>query len=520
MLTLRYITLPFMVVAVAIFTPGMAVQSAPDNMLAPVVPGEGHPWQSHPLLTVGDRIGDYVFPGIPDGMVAVTTDQGKTVDLYINHELREKFGYPYTLGNSTRLTGARISLVRVDTASRLPVSAGLAYDTIIDRKGQVVKAAEQINERGDGTAGLSRLCSARMVEAGLLGFQDTIYLTGEETDRADSHGRGGTVWALDVANRTLWAAPDLGRGAWENLTPVKTGDSSEVALLLGDDEPDAPLYLYRGRKMMQGNFLQRNGLAGGSLYCWRADNGATSPGAFHGTGARKTGTFVPVPVKDVNGKGRRGHDTLGYLDSGRIRDAAKKSGCFRFSRPEDLHNNPANPGQVVFASTGRIGLFASDVWGSVYTIDMDTANLAATIQILYDGDDPDHRDEGIRNPDNLTWSEDGYIYVQEDNAIGMGLFGANGKEASVWRINPDDGEAKRIAMIDRTAVLPRGSHDDDAGKTGAWESSGIIDVSRFFSRSDKQTTLLLNVQAHGIVDGIIGGNKNLVQSGQVILLSN
>lgn len=520
MLKLCYFTLPYMAAAIFSLTPGMATESAPGSMLAPVTTNAGQPWKVEPLLTVGDRIGNYVFPGIPDGMGALTAGDRKSVDLYINHELPEKYGYAYTLTNGTRLAGARISLVSVDSSTRQPVSAGLAYDAIIDRKGQVVTAAEQVNERGDNSAGLSRLCSARMVEAGTLGFQDTTYLTGEETDKSDSHGRGGTVWALDVDNRTLWAAPDLGRGAWENLTPVNTSDVNEVAMLLGDDEPDAPLYLYRGRKKAQGNFLQRNGLEGGSLYCWRADNGAKSPNAFQGTGDRQTGTFVPVPVKDVSRKGRLGYDGLGYLDSGSMRDAAHKSGCFRFSRPEDLHNNPEDPDQVVFASTGRISLFAGDVWGSIYMIDMDTANLTATIQILYDGDDEDHRDEGIRNPDNLTWSEDGYIYVQEDNAIGMGLFGGNGKEASVWRINPDNGESERIAMIDRSVVLPSDSHDDHSGITGTWESSGIIDVSRFFSIKENQTTLLVNVQAHGIVDGIIGGNRNLVQSGQILLLAN
>jgi hypothetical protein len=167
-----------------------------------------------------------------------------------------------------------------------------------------------------------------------------------------------------------------------------------------------------------------------------------------------------------------------------------------------------------------MGLFPSDAWGTLYTVDVDIDRLTAKIEILYDSDDKGHREAGIRSPDNLTWAQNGSIYVQEDHAIGLGLFGANGVEASIWELQPDTGIGKRIAMIDRNAVLPKDGHDRYAGRIGAWKLSGVTDVSRWFATRPGQTVLLASVQAHGIRDGRISGKRHLVESGQILLLKN
>ena len=47
-------------------------------------------------------------------------------------------------------------------------------------------------------------------------FVDTVFLSGEESS-------DGTMWVLDAKTQSLWATPVLGRGGWENATPVDTG---------------------------------------------------------------------------------------------------------------------------------------------------------------------------------------------------------------------------------------------------------------------------------------------------------
>ena len=165
-----------------------------------------------------------------------------------------------------------------------------------------------------------------------------------------------------------------------------------------------------------------------------------------------------------------------------------------------------------------------DAWGTIYRIDVDFEAMTAALKILYDGDDAgggrfSHPDEGIRNPDNLEWGEDGWIYIQEDKAKQQDpLFGSHsGQEASMWRLDPLTGTVERIARIDRSVVLPKGSTDESHSVIGAWESAGILDVTHLFHSRAGERLLLATVQAHTIRDGMIAKHK-LVEAGQLILL--
>jgi hypothetical protein len=172
----------------------------------------------------------------------------------------------------------------------------------------------------------------------------------------------------------------------------------------------------------------------------------------------------------------------------------------------------------------------------MYTIATNFATLEADLTIIYDGDADPTR--ALRSPDNLDWADDGFIYVQEDEAeeaslSGEPLFGpgaANPNEAGIVRLDPDTGDILRVANIDRSVVLdasiatPTNAVDTDAGKAGEWESSGILDVSSLFGE-DAGTLFIFDVQAHGIEDQdqfnagsrIIDGD--LVEGGQLLFLS-
>ncbi|MBN8279561.1 MAG: DUF839 domain-containing protein, partial [Gammaproteobacteria bacterium] len=220
-----------------------------------------------------------------------------------------------------------------------------------------------------------------------------------------------------------------------------------------------------------------------------------------------------------------GTDAAGWFDDPVLRAQAAAAGGFLYSRPEDLHTNPANPLEAVFTSTGQGNVYPADDWGGIYVATLrftptGAGDLAATarIRLLYDSDDT--RDRGIRSPDNLVWAGDGRIYVQEDMATKRAAFGADsGREVSIWSLDPaEPSRPVLVATVDRSAV-PAGSTDAKAGRIGEWESSGIIDASDLLAKSPGETVLLVDVQAHSVQDGVVGGPRDLVQASQLLLLT-
>jgi secreted PhoX family phosphatase len=492
----------------------------PSQMAGKTVEG----WGSSATFTVGETIGEgeeaYTPPGILDGMYAWDWSEA-TVRVFVNHELTSEAGYPYFLKNGTQLTGGRVSFFDLDKTTRTVKKAGLAFDTIYNRGGSEVDDPKDLEFEG-----LNRLCSANGVEAGSFGFVDDVFFTGEETD-------GGSEWALDVTNGALWAVPAMGRGAWESVAAIEPPAAGYVALLVGDDREGAPLLLYVGQKdaIGDGSFLDRNGLAVGDLYVW-APRFVSSPQDFNGTGSFSSGPFKKMNVYNPNKAGNTGWDELGYaLQETQDAKAAQK-GAFEFSRPEDVHTNPNDATQIVLASTGGRNKYPADKWGTLYTVKVNWFVNGAgklkpwgDVQIIFDGDDAggsqfSEPDRGIRSPDNLVWSGDGYIYVQEDRST-SGFGDVSGKEASVWQLDPvAPWKATRIAEMDRNVVAPAGVSDGDPDDLGDWESSGVLDVTALFETAPGETLLIADVQAHSIRDGVIGGGAGLVEGGQLIFLNN
>ncbi|WP_016949600.1 alkaline phosphatase PhoX [Anabaena sp. PCC 7108] len=491
-----------------------------------------------PIFTVGETIDSYTPPGILDGTGAFELNE-TTVRVLVNHELANDVGYNYTLESGASLPGARISYFDIDKRTLQIVDSGLAYDTIYNRAGDVVDAASDLE-----FGGINRFCSANLMEANHFGngkgFTDRIYFAGEETD-------GGTQFALDTATNELWALPWLGRAAWESATELDTGNTDQVALLIGDDRQTAPLILYVGEKNAagDGSFLDRNGLSEGKLYVWVADDTANAsdpieadPRDFSGSGSSTNGKFVEIDYYRPDLAGTNGYDAQGFATQEKQDALAAAVGAFKFSRPEDVATNPFDGTQAVLASTGRPEVFdGADTWGTTYKIDVDfgATEITANLNILYDGNDEGNKDFGLRSPDNLDWADNGLIYLQEDRAISADLFGAtSGEEASIWTIDPSAADpaatATRIAQVDRSGV-PSGQTDSSPTDIGNWESSGILDVSTLFGNAPG-TQFIFDVQAHSLRDGSIitatnidgngdgtaTANENLVQGGQLAFL--
>ncbi|NBP33501.1 MAG: DUF839 domain-containing protein, partial [Synechococcaceae bacterium WB6_1B_055] len=140
------------------------------------------------------------------------------------------------------------------------------------------------------------------------GNVDPLYLVGEESNTANG-GKGGYVMALDVKNNVLYAAPDLGRFSVEQALVVDTGDTSKVAYFIGDDSTPGPAWLYVGTKVAGStDFLARNGLKGGQLYVWVANDTTAhdQPVEVAGTGTTVAGSWKPIAVKDATKAGTTG----------------------------------------------------------------------------------------------------------------------------------------------------------------------------------------------------------------------
>jgi serralysin len=469
----------------------------------------------NPLFTVGDKIGSYAPPGILDGLGAFSLND-TTVRVFANHELAANNGYNYTLKNGLQLPGARVSYFDIDKASFQIVNSGLAFDTIINRAGEVVDAASDLE-----FGGLNRFCSAVLVEANQFGagngLTDRIFFTGEETS-------GGSQFALDTKTNTLYAVPWFGRAAWENVTEINTGTTNKVAFIIGDDRANAPLLLYVGDKNAKGDrsFLDRNGLAKGKMYVWVADdvNSATdaierSPSEFKGSGASTNGKFVEIPYYDPTKANTTGYDAQGFATQAKQDELAEAARFFKFSRPEDVATNPFDGTQVVLAATGNSA--SADIWGTTYKIDVEfnnitAGNITAKIDILYDGNDAGKQELGLRSPDNLDWADDGKIYINEDRSISAAQFGGAAKtEASIFRLDPNVADpAKtltRIAQIDRSAI-PAGQTDTAPTDVGNWETSGILDVSKLFGAKPGEL-FVFDVQAHSLRGGSIISATNI-----------
>jgi len=491
------------------------------------------------VFTIGEAIGNYIPTGTPDGMGAYLKD-ANTIRLLVQSEITKTSGYAYKLANGTELTGARIHYLDIDKASSQVIGAGLAYSKVFDRAGKEVTAAKQISGDASGNAGYDRFCAANLIEANAFGagkgFVDRIHLLGEESSSANNN-LGGTMVALDVASGTLYAVPDLGFGTWEAATVLDTGNTNQVALLLGDDFASAtigaPIYLYVGTKSTAAgaSFLERNGLKDGKLYAWVADQGAAlnRPSEFKGYGATANGKWVEIATKDASKAGSTGYDALGYKSAALLRADADSKNAFLGARIEDLDVNPNKTNQAVFVATGNETFDGgSDLLGTVYTLDVSFSSAGAptagTLKIVYDGDDAGNGPNGLRSPDNLAVSKDGFAYIQEDKAVYGGdadvKYGL--EKSSIWKLDLSSGKAIRWAQID-DSIDPDGSggqalDKNDAGyKAYGWESSGIIDVSNLYGNAPG-TDFFANIQTHGVKGGAIA-DFNLAAGGQIVKLT-
>ncbi|TWT47393.1 hypothetical protein [Botrimarina hoheduenensis] len=384
-------------------------------------------WRAFELLSQGDSLagigdagyGSTMTRGLFDGLGLYR--DGMELSVWLNHETTSAAISRVDL-DLTQMRSAIDSVIAGGGgAGFTPVlGVGYAYDAIYDGGYHAVNqplpiAIGTTAVAAYSSSNFSRFCSGtshpREAFGPGRGFLDSLYLTGEEVT-------GGHFYALDESTRTLWEATDLGLGSWENAAAVDTGNETHVALVLSSDVGSGTgdyLRLYVGRKEIDANgdgaidFLERNGLRGGDVYYFVPNSGSTTDlpdGAVSGLWSNST------------------------------------AGALRETKLEDIHTNPANGRQLVLA----------DQTDGIYRLQVDLAfTPAGTLDVANSPIAIDQLDDDdvapIGAPDNVTWSRDGKLYVQED-----------GDGDQIFQMNAEGGGISLLA-------------------TAASEPSGVIDAS-------------------------------------------
>ena len=384
-------------------------------------------WGSFELVTQGNDIsaisdagyGTTASRGTYDGLGAYRT--GNTLSIFVCHEVTDNAAISRVdvdLKKFRQAIDHSISGGATPFPDSFVTGIGYAYDTIYDGTYHAISnaapvASGTVDVGNYSDANFSRFCSGTSYAPGSFsddrGFADQVFITGEEV-----FNNTGRFFALDPTTRTLWEAPDLGGGSWENAALVDTGNTTHTALYLSEDNTGSRLQLYIGEKGVDANgdgeidFLERNGLRGGTRYYFIPDAGAST---------------TDLPDGAVSGKWST--STTGALTEDKL---------------EDAHTNPADGTELVLADQTD-GVYLVDLDLQFTAGSLDTAASSAHINQII----PESGDDSLGNPDNVTWSADGKIYVQQDGA-------GNG----IWQVDPDG--TNRV-LIANALSEPSGIYD-------------------------------------------------------------
>lgn len=428
-----------------------------------------------PIISVGDRVGRFMFEGLPDGIGLAPARHGK-VQAYVAHE-------------QTTVPFFGEADFEDSSVSKL----------VLDRRARVRRARVAL----PASAGFIRFCSAFMAGP-YEGFSRYTFFANEESNDvvdvpdgapygpdpavAPQRQAGYTV-AYDVRTGRYKQIEGMGRLNHEN-TVVIPGGWRRHSLWTTDDTFSAPssqLYMYLTRSIKD---MYRDK---GSLWAFQVthdnDGRVRRRDPFNGAndyldiqpGDDWKGRFIRVPKRIA-----KGNTDLPPQDA--LEQWSNDNNVFQFIRLEDLATDVHDPRTVYVADTGgtrivpdpetgRMTRFASSDTdqvgqadnGRIFKFEVSKRNprRVTSFSVLADGDaptsDPTYAD--MTSPDNIDTSRRS-LMVQED-----------ADNARILRYDFRSGDWSTVATV-----------NDPEG-----ESSGIVDASRWFGRG----AWLVNVQAHG-----------------------
>jgi hypothetical protein len=503
-----------------------------------------------PIISVGDTLGSgYTFESIPDG-IAVGKVNGKgTFDIYVNHEL-SKVPFGALPGGLTRAdaTNSLLSKLRLHQKSAGVLSGSFVIPS---------------------SAGYQRFCSNFMVGKA-QGFDRDLILTNEEArdivlrQENSWHGpntppgtgggvqlsepnseQAGVAVAYDIKKKTFKSIYSLGRSNHENELGVP--GYGHPVVLTGDDTFDAPSsQLYLLNASSGAAFWNDQG----TLHVFVSDNPAINDyGDLTTASPSVTGHFVPVPEAIAKGKVNGHEATAADFGFPPPPSTAIPNGpqwvleywsqnvahAFQFIRIEDLAYDRTNGKVVYFADTGEpralpdpatgvlrrapSGTLGPYMNGRLFKLALNTGDPAgtATLSILPGAN---FDDNGYNNansphqPDNVETTKSAIYFTEDPGSHNSQPTFAGATNARAWKYDLASHALTVVAEVDQLTA------QSGITNKGAWESSGIVDVSRIFGPG----SFLIDVQAHGWeLPGSIPSNDPSVvpkrERGQLLLLN-
>ena len=497
-----------------------------------------------PIITVGDTIGDYLFEAIPDG-ISFLPEGKNAARVWVNHETSTvPFGYNAaapTIANSFNdFVNSELSELVIRKGGQI-----LSAEKIIDTWDGFHRFCSNFLATTDGFEDRPLLFTN---EEGIdWVFEDVIEVNGiptgwnnEESIEGDEGAREiGAVVAVDVESgehQVIWG---MGRHNHENSVAIP-GYGMPV-ILSGDDS-----FVSSPAQAQVYSYIAADADAvwddEGSLYAFvpSVDDAAVNDYYDFPIGSTMdiSGRFIPVPKAIATGKNPDGTDMMAAdvpVELGGPYDPPPTSGwqagigtgagvdgpqwvlerwsdlhnVFQFTRVEDMafdrRDGMSNVVYLVDSGRGATssgGNAFTSTNGRVWKMVLDENDPLAvdSLSILIEGDDNPVKTLGeIHQPDNIESTVNGLL-ITEDPGSSQQFAPAdqalpNATTARLMHYRFSDGAITAVIRVDQSA--DEGPTDEDAaaaGNWGAWESSGVIDVSSVFG-PDK---FLITVQASSL----------------------
>jgi Bacterial protein of unknown function (DUF839) len=532
--------------AVAVAGPKSGFKTSRPAMLAPGnIPGV----QITPLLSVGDTLGGYRYEAVPDGISLKRKDHNR-VNLFVNHETgKSPFPWSTTGGNTATNAENDFDNAQVSKLTLLQGSADVLGGSleITSDLGFQRFCSNYLATRREGFTRPILFTNEETPD--YFWRQEDSWPPLPIGDPNEKEG--GLVVAYEPGSGKARTIPGMGRHNHENSVPVP-GYGHPVVLSGDDPFTSGPLsavgttpiqpaqsQLYSYIADSTNDVLKDNG----DLWAFVSDNPAIDDyyDVLPGSGTQVSGHFIKVPRNIATGLNPDGSEIqsedVGYpeppsdgswqpeprwqqpppvpgVDGPQwvLNHWSDVNNVFQFVRVEDIaHDKRPGMGNVVYiadSGRGRRGDQSQDtpnfrstngrVWKMVF--DKDDPTEVTSLSVFAEGDDaPVKTPTEIHQPDNLEATQNGVLVTEDPGSSNQFPAGGGGDAsattARLWFV-PIAGEAGKMvaARVDQSQDGPAGGDVDGRppANWGAWESTGVVDASRFFGAG----AFLINIQAH------------------------